>query len=287
MRTDKQVYLIFEAQPQWLFELTGLRSPGPCRFQSVTLKAIERHSDGVLVPEANLEPLSVVELQMQFEGSVYNRLVIEMALIQEEYQQRDVQGIIIFLSAELDPLTSPWNKIVHVFYLTEILAELSVKSPDHPLVAMFQPVIEENLEILEKRAAEYYNQIKRFELPEPSKAKLLDVFVNWLEQRFSERGKKEIETMLLGELPDLRETQSGKDLIAIGLQEGLQEGLKKGEQKGVQKGEREGLVWLLEAKFGTLEIAIRNRIEMVDSTDRLKELYRQVLNADSIDQMKW
>ena len=101
--------------------------------------------------------------------------------------------------------------------------------------------------------------------------------------------------MLLGELPDLRDTQSGKDLIAIGLQEGLQEGLHKGEQKGLQEGlqeglkegEREGLVWLLDAKFGTLDVAIRNRIDMIDSSDRLKDLYRQVLNADSIAQMKW
>jgi hypothetical protein len=33
-------------------------------------------------------------------------------------------------------------------------------------------------------------------------------------QRFSDRGKEEIEAMLLGQLPDLRETQAGKDLIA-------------------------------------------------------------------------
>jgi len=58
MRTDKQVYEILEAYPQWLFELTGLPSPGPCRFQSVTLKAIERRTDGVLVPDAEHEPLS-------------------------------------------------------------------------------------------------------------------------------------------------------------------------------------------------------------------------------------
>lgn len=30
--------------------------------------------------------------------------------------------------------------------------------------------------------------------------------------------------MLLGELPDLRETQAGKDLIAIGVEEGIEKG---------------------------------------------------------------
>jgi len=64
-----------EAYPQWLFELTGLPSPDPCRFQSVTLKAIERRTDGVLVPDVEHQPLSVVELQMQSDPSIYNRIL--------------------------------------------------------------------------------------------------------------------------------------------------------------------------------------------------------------------
>lgn len=271
MYTDKHVYQIFELYPQWLFELTGLRSPGQCRFLSLSLKAIERRADGVIIPEAEQEPLSVVELQMQPDRTVYNRIAIEMALIQEQYDQREVQGILIFLAPELDPDTAPWNKIVHVFYLTQILDELSSRSPDHPLVALFKPITEENLQTLEKWAVTYYNRIKGFELAEASRSKLLDVFVNWLEQRFRDRGKKEIETMLLGELPDLRETQSGKDLIAIGRQEG----------------ERAGLLWLLEAKFGALDSPTKERINAIDSVERLKDLYRQVLAVASIDQLRW
>lgn len=51
MHSDKQLYEIFEVNPQWLFELTGRTSPGPCKFVSITLKAIERRSDGLLLPE--------------------------------------------------------------------------------------------------------------------------------------------------------------------------------------------------------------------------------------------
>jgi flagellar biosynthesis/type III secretory pathway protein FliH len=51
-------------------------------------------------------------------------------------------------------------------------------------------------------------------------------------QRFSELAKKEIENMLLGQLPDLRDTQAGKDLIAIGVQEGVKEGIEKGALLG-------------------------------------------------------
>jgi hypothetical protein len=48
--------------------------------------------------------------------------------------------------------------------------------------------------------------------------------VNWLGKRFSQKDKKEIEEMLLGQLPDIRDTQLGKDLIAIGISEGKLEG---------------------------------------------------------------
>ena len=34
--------------------------------------------------------------------------------------------------------------------------------------------------------------------------------------------------MLLGKLPDLRDTQAGKDLIAIGVEKGIEKGIKKG-----------------------------------------------------------
>jgi len=117
----------------------------------MTLKAIERRTDGVLVPDAEHEPLSVVELQIQFDPTIYNRIAIEMALIQEQYNQRNVQGIIIFLTTSIDPKTPPWNKIVQVFYLTEMLEALSIRIPELPLVALFRPVLEENLETLEKK----------------------------------------------------------------------------------------------------------------------------------------
>ena len=38
--------------------------------------------------------------------------------------------------------------------------------------------------------------------------------------------------MLLGQLPDLRDPQAGKDLIAIGVKEGIEEGIEKGTLLG-------------------------------------------------------
>jgi len=71
----------------------------------------------------------------------------------------------------------------------------------------------------------------------------------WLEQRFVKKGKTEIEKMLVGQLPDLRETQSGKDLIAIGVQE------------GTEKGKRDSLMQILESRFGRLDSRLLEKID--------------------------
>ncbi len=91
MQSDKQFYEIFEVNPQWLFELTGRRSPGPCKFVSITLKAIERRSDGLLLPELTSQPITIAELQMQADSEVYLRTVIEMAMVQAEHADRQLK----------------------------------------------------------------------------------------------------------------------------------------------------------------------------------------------------
>jgi predicted transposase YdaD len=262
METDKHFYELFEVNPQWIFDLTGRPSPGPCQFISITLKAIERRSDGVLVPECLTEPILVTELQMQVDREIYGRLVIEMALIQGERPDRNVEGIVIFGSRELDPTTEPWTKVVSAYYLDEMLDLLSKRDPVHPLVAVFQPLVQKNRELLEDNAAVYYGQIKSSASGDREKGKLLSVFVDWMMQRFSELGKQEIEMMLLGQLPNLRDTQAGKDLIAIGYDEGIEKGIEKGIETGIEKGALVGKIHICQSLLGlemSKEIDLHNK----------------------------
>lgn len=46
---------------------------------------------------------------------------------------------------------------------------------------------------------------------------------------------KGIEQMLIGQLPNLRETQAGKELIAIGKQEGREQGELIGQVRALQE----------------------------------------------------
>ncbi len=112
MRTDKQFFKIFEAVPEWLFELAGLPSPGRSTLRTFTVKALERVADGLVVPEAPDQPLTVVEFQFQKDDTIYLRTVVEMAAVQEAHAGRAVQGVIYFGCNDLDPQTAPWSRVV-------------------------------------------------------------------------------------------------------------------------------------------------------------------------------
>ena len=76
MNTDQQVYRLFQANPEWLFKLTGLPSPGPSQVRSFMVKSLQRDADGVVVPHDAGQPLTVVEVQLQPDDTIYPRIVI-------------------------------------------------------------------------------------------------------------------------------------------------------------------------------------------------------------------
>jgi len=119
-----------------------------------------------------------------------------------------------------------------------------------------------------------YNQIASSGLDEPLRSVLL-VSIHQLvwNRRFVEKGKAEIEKMLVGQLPDLRDTQSGKDLIAIGVKE------------GIEKGKRQSLVQVLESRFGPIDSALNEKVEAIKGAELLDKFFRRALSIHSLDQL--
>lgn len=75
--------------------------------------------------------------------------------------------------------------------------------------------------------------------------------------------------MMLGQLPDLRETQTGKDLIAIGKLEGKLEG------------KREALLELLEIRYGDYSQVLKEQIGKIDSIAEIDRLYKRSLTSSN------
>ena len=106
------------------------------------------------------------------------------------------------------------------------------------------------------------------------KTSLLEVFVSWLEQRLKHKGKKEIEIMLLGELPELEKTQSGKDLIRIGE--------KRGEKRGLAR----AVLVSLRVRHGAVPAALQKQVRALtaDQAERLLEHLPQCQTLDEVAQ---
>ncbi len=121
----------------------------------------------------------------------------------------------------------PWTQVVRAYSFPDVLRQFEQSHPGHPLVAAFKPLGVEDDTELRRDAAVYYRTIGDSDLSIVCKTTLQEVFVSWLEQRFKYLGKKDMEMILLSELPELEETQCGKDLIQIGEARGEARGLAK------------------------------------------------------------
>lgn len=159
METDKQLYRVFGAQPAWVFQLAGLPPVGKYVMRSLTVKALERRTDGVIVPQSATRPLSVVEFQFGENPQMYTRIVQKMAAVQEEFAMREVQSVIFFGDRRLDPRTEPWTSSVRAIVLPDELRGWAERSPNHPLVAAFQPLMAASEAGLERNAGRFLHTI--------------------------------------------------------------------------------------------------------------------------------
>ncbi len=80
--------------------------------------------------------------------------------------------------------------------------------------------------------------------------------------------------MLLGELPDLEETASGKDLIRVG------------EQRGEKRGLERGILAFLTIRHGTVPAAIQEKIAGLTAAEaeRMMQFLAQCQSLDEVTQ---
>jgi len=257
MHTDPQIYTLLSADPEILAILTGgLRVAGPYHFEALDLKAIERRTDGVLLPDRGDQPIWIIEFQAQRDATIYYRLVTELGLVGERYPQRLVYGLILFATPELDPRSEPWFGYarseaiagpLRVVYLDEILERLAQRDPSHPLLTVFLPYRVSSAEQLTAAAPTAYQRIQASAYPEPTKTALFEVLTAWLGARFPHLSYREVLQMFQIE-HTFEESQIYKDLIAIG------------ENRGITIGESRLVLRLLRRRLGEVPESLERRI---------------------------
>ncbi len=221
MHSDKHIYLLLGADPEFLYRLTGLRINGRYRFDALDVKALERRIDGVVVPETEAEPIWAIEVQAWRDPTIYHRLLIDMGLLGERYPGREVRGLLLFISPGDDPKTPPWDDCltkatVHCplrrLYMVKVLDQLQTSDPEHPLLDAFLPYLVEDRARLREQAPSAYRRLKQSSLSDFARRQCLDVFQSWLLARFDDLTLEEILAML-GELTPLEQTRAYREIV--------------------------------------------------------------------------
>jgi predicted transposase YdaD len=282
MRTDKEIFRIFQKCPEFIFDLAGLDDHGPCSVESVTIKSLQRSMDGLVRPDDPRQPLTVVEVQFQRSETIYNRVVIEMAAIQEDHGMREIRGIVFFAARSLDPAVRPWTSVVQSVMLDEALAAREEKFPDDPAVAVFKPVFEPDKAKLEKAAAAHYRAIRTSAKLSTDQAEALaEVFLHGLLERFRDKTDQEIAMIL--DLPDIEDTRAGKDLMEKGMERGLERGREEGREEGLES----SIVVIARKRFEAGQVDARLEAAIRDlGTRALEQLLDELLDLPDADALR-
>ena len=221
--SDPHFYQIFRKCPNLFAALVPLDISAGYAFTSRAYKHVNRSYDGILEPTRKDAATKIIEWQVAPQRDVYPRIFHEMSGYQLEEPDRKVEGVLIFPTKASDPKFYPWHQFGHccsgfrIVYLDVALRQLG---EDHPLYAVFQPFMEEDAEVVEAKASQWLNVIRKAPLADEQIESLEDVFLSWLTQRFKTRTKKEIRTMFGFDTP-VEETVFYKEVKQEGRDEGI------------------------------------------------------------------
>jgi hypothetical protein len=186
----------------------------------VVFKELERRANLVFEPDDSNKPTYIIEVQAQYSGTVYDRLVMELLLYRQAHPERTVYGQVIFLNTGSGEPNWPWADWVgrgplrKPVFLRNVLRKARKEHPDHPLLAVFLPWLASDRQLAQQAPTAW----RRLEaLTEPGAAVLLDVFMSWMLERYKGRTYEEILKML-NVFTSLEETRAYQELVNVGRQ---------------------------------------------------------------------
>ncbi len=272
MRTDAHLNVLFSNYPNEFFELFGLPSPGACLMKSVTVKEISRTLDGLMEPADAEQPMTLLEFQMQLDPHILRREAIELACLEIALHPRKIHAYAVFGTESLNPQTPPWDQVVTALYLDTAVEKLATQQPNHWLVALFRPILEQNDEVVEKMARTDYATLQQVAPSHSGTTKLPSIFLDWISQRFKFYTSTQISKMI-AQLTPIEQTALGKELIGKGMEKGMAKGMEVGMERVVIK--------QVTKKFGPVSADVKAKIEALPM-NHLEAFAEDLLGLNSI-----
>ena len=162
-----------------------------------------------------------------------------------------------------------------------ILTPRKPTEPDHPMVAVFKPLFEKNIDTLKTNSKKWYQQISKSRLPKLAKKNLQNAFINWLLVRFPRHNYEEVIRMI-ETLPNVEETLAYQQLVGIGRKEGKQQGIKEGQRETLKQ-EMQRLIKM--KNCGEIDDDVFKKIcdpirtELKKVTDEINQMLKEISEA--------
>jgi len=218
MKTDHPIYLFLSADPEAFRVLTGgLSLEGEYRFCSLTIKGLERGLDGIFEPEGHAGPVYVVEFLGQAAPAAWYNLLTKIGLYGEQFPERDVIGILVFLCERDAPhypsRVGDAGSLVTGVALDCVLPGWLEREPENPFVAVFASLIIKDDAALRACAPALWRTVQT---AQPAVRDVLgQVLEFWFFERFRGLTAKQIWAMLNLVTP-IQETRAYQSIFAEG-----------------------------------------------------------------------
>ncbi len=123
---------------------------------------------------------------------------------------------------------------------------------------------------------------------EQTALEFLETALKYLSSASEEIDEKTIQQSIKKALP-MRGERVMPTLVEKWLEQGREEGREEGIEKGIEKGKIEGLQEaiqiVLKSKFGAEGISLCERVNNIDSVEKLKQIEEKLLQSDSIEEI--
>lgn len=284
MAYDDDVHELATRFPEGVLALLGLRPRGKYRVEALEVKA-RRRPDLVFTPERPDEPRVYVEWQAYVDPAIERRLLEEVVIhcVQTDTFAPVVAAIVYTapqhraaaLSADIGGST---GDVVCFTPLRVVLPELR---PDDLLAVGGQALIALPLVGAEDRvktdARAWLREVRSGAATDAERARATDLFVRLMAWRLSTMDLKHV----LGEEDVVRETATGRALLAEGEARGEATGEARGEARGRAAERRRTVLLALELRLGTVPPWVAPRLEEEQNLDHLDALIEAARRIES------
>ena len=299
MATDKLFHNFSLNYPVSLLKLLKIKDAASFKASSYTFKQTERRSDIVFEHQYDKAQTVFLEYQGYADEWIYHRLLSGILFYcQEQNFNGEILPVVIFLqethrqAARFPSCRFAGQEYLQFEPMVLNLSKMELKdlenSEDIYLTPLY-PLVNISITQIKKQAFSWAERIQRHPgLEAPEKVNLLALLGGFVSHRIKKLNLTEINQLLGGF--KMEDTQVGRDLIAIGIEQGIEKGIEKGIAKGIEKGIEKGkhqlILSLLSYKFKNIPEDVVNQINTITEDVKLDEIALRTLELTSLDQLK-